>query len=492
MFNETRRNNWSYIIDLLINTISQLGLFILVSFLKISEGGVFVIPVIIVLSLIVAIIGWINKKFYLDGEGIVYTKGIIFKKKMEVPFNKINTVDIKRNLIDMALGVALVKIDSGAVKQEGEEIKIKLKGEEATELKKIILMLKRNNIKEDDIEDELEEKFSENEIVFERRITLMELVIYAITKGKLLWSIGGFFLAMQFAEDVDNIIQIGYLEKTLNFIGENITGIGEKTVPIIILTLLISFIIIYIFINIIFIIFEIVRLYNFTVKSDLTSIYISYGLFSRKEYSVPINKIHALRFKQGLLHQMLNVFNLECIVIGYGDEKDEQAIIYPIADEKFIKEVIVKLLPDFKSEVDLQKPPSRALSRFIIKRSIILGVILGLTFFIGIGKYIEVRFTLFVIILLINAVLGYINYRNTSLGVNGEIIRASEGSLLKSTTIIKQTSVQSVKVIDGPFHRRKGVYDFEIDIYTNKLSEAVMIRNMDKSLEKTLLDNLIM
>lgn len=494
MFDKARRDHWSVIFDSIIDALKNMGLVIIVSLFNIDEGGLFIIPFLIVIALIVALIRWVSKKFYLDGEGIVYTKGIIFKKRVEVPFNKINTIDITKNIIDEALKVATIKVDSGAVKEEGAEIKLKLTFDEATEIKKLILSLKKNvteNIDNEEYQSVSYDDIDDYKIIFERKITIKELVLYAVTKGKLLWAIGALFLAFQSAGEVDEAIQSSYIKNAVDFVGDNINGIAEKTYPMIAMMLIVGFIVIYVIINLLFIVYEIVRLYNFTVKSDGKNIYISYGLLSKKEYSLPINKIHALRFKQGLVQQWLKVFNLEAVTIGYGDEANENAIIYPIADEDFIKNIIGEILPSFKENIVINKPPKRALSRFIIKRTIIMAVFLSLTFLIYIGKYIEIRIVVSIAVLIINMILGFINYKNTSLGVSKNIIRGSEGSLLKTTTLIKQTSVQSINVIDGPFHRRKAVYDFEVDIYTNSLRDSIGIKGMDRSLEKELMDNLI-
>ena len=198
-----------------------------------------------------------------------------------------------------------------------------------------------------------------------------------------------------------------------------------------------------------------------------------------------------MRYKQGLIQQKLGIFNLEAVTIGYGDEENEKAILYPIANKKLLEDIINKNLPSFKAKLEINKPPSRALSRFIIKEIIQISVIIALTFLVNRNMYINLRLIISLLLILISIAIGYLNYRNTSVGVDEKILLCSSGALKKITTIIKQDSVQSVQVINGPFHRIKGILDIKIDIYTNKFSEIVIIKNMHKDIYNTISENLI-
>jgi len=119
---------------------------------------------------------------------------------------------------------------------------------------------------------------------------------------------------------------------------------------------------------------------------------------------------------------------------------------------------------------------------------LIILVILG---FIIKDMPIEFKIGVIVVISLINILLGYLNYKNTSLGITEKTIIATRGNLTRVTTLIKQSSIQSIQKVQNPFQRKAKVCDFKVGIYSNFFGETVKVKHMSESIEKDLLDNLI-
>ena len=133
------------------------------------------------------------------------------------------------------------------------------------------------------------------------------------------------------------------------------------------------------------------------------------------------------------------------------------------------------------------------LSRFIIKRSVILILFLIVPlYFIIPNTILTIKIFIFSILFLYNALLGYLNYKNTSLGVNKELIIASSGSIEKVTSVIKQEYLQSVEIKENPFQRKKYVCNYRLDIYSNKFGDMVIIQNMNRDLLNNIDENLIL
>ena len=240
-------------------------------------------------------------------------------------------------------------------------------------------------------------------------------------------------------------------------------------------------------------IFEMIRLYNFTLTNDKNDIKIKYGLLTVKEYSISRNKIYAIRYKQNLLQQLFKIFQIEVVTVGYGDEQNEQAILYPVANREFINSTLNLILPTFEFDGEINKPTKDVLSRFIIKRTIILIIFVIIPLFFVIPKsYLIIKLILFFILILLNIFLGFLNYKNTSLGISKELLVASSGGIEKVTTLIKQEYLQSVEIRENPFQRKKSVCDYKLDIYSNKIGDIVFIKNMKKILLNTIEENLIL
>lgn len=484
--NSYKRNHISYILEEILKSIKSIFIFLILAITNLDEGGVYVIIALIVLSILKAFLKWLTVKFLINNNELIYHTGVINKKRFEIPFDKINTIDISRNIVDRLFNISTLKIDTGAVKEVGEEIKIKVTEIIAYEIRDLINELSNNNINNN---VNLSREYNKNKV--SKTITTMEIIKYSLSKSKIFWAIGGVFFIGDIIQNLEETLSISITDSVIDNIDiEKVLSVGLFNA---FLNILFILIVLYIFISIIYIIFELIRLNNFTVTNDKNDIKIKYGLFTIKEYSIPKDKIYAIRYKQNLLQQFLKIFQIEVVTIGYGDEKNEQAILYPVGDLNFVNSILRPILPSFEFSGEINKPPKKVLSRFLVMRSIILiiFIIIPLCFFIP-NRFLLIKISLILLLILYNIFLGYLDYRNTSLGVNKDLLVASSGSNIKITTLIKQEHLQSIEVKENPFQRRKNVCDFKLDIYSNKIGDIVVVKNLNKVLLNTIDKNLIL
>jgi len=480
------RNHISFIVEEIIKFIKSLFIFIFLSLTKLDDGGIYGIIAIIVLAIVSSLLKWITTGFLIDNNELLYYTGLINKKKLEIPLDKINTIDINKNIIDRLFNICTFKIDTGAMQEVGQEIKIKIPEKYANEIRNSI-----NKVNNEKIDDTVEKSDIEKKSIISKTISFKEILIYSLSKSKVFWAFGGIFLMIDFIEKLEEMLDLSITNEIVNNIEvESLISVGLlKAIGL----GLLLFIIIYLFISIMFMIFEMVRLYNFTVAEYKNDIKIKYGLFTVKEYSIPRDKIYAVRLKQNLFQQLFKIFQIEVVTVGYGDEKNEQAILYPVADKKIINETLRYILPEFKICKDINKPPKEAISRFILKRNIVLIILLIIPLLIIIpNKFLLLKIFMSSSAIILNILFGYLNYRNTSLGVNNELLVASSGGIHKVTTLIKQEFLQSIEIEDNPFQRKKALCDFKLDIYSNKLGDIVKIKNMKKNLSVIIEGNLIL
>ncbi|MCF0147667.1 MAG: PH domain-containing protein [Clostridium sp.] len=483
--NKYKRAHVSYILEESFKSIKSLFVLLILVISSIDKGRIYVFIALILLVFLNSLLKWFTTKFYINNNLLLYNTGLINKRKLEIPLDKINTIDISRNIFDRIFDVSTLKIDTGAVKEVGQEIKLKINEKNAYEIRNLI-----NNLSEEKNNYIIESSRDNNEI-YSKTITFKEIVKYSFCKSKILWAIGGVFIINDFILNLEDTFNISIIKDIIDSIDmDKVFSVGLVKMILMIICL---FVIVYILISILYIIFESIRLYNFTLINDKNDIKIKYGLFTLKEYSIPIDKIYALRYKQNLLQQFFKIFQIEIVTIGYGDEKNEQAILYPVGDIDFINSILKEVLPSFHFTGDINKPNKNVLSRFIVKRYIVLIIFLIIPlFFIIPNELLLIKITLTTFSIVYNIFLGYLNYRNTSLGFNKDLILATSGSNMKVKTIIKQEHLQSVEVKENPFQRKKQVCNYKLDIYSNKLGDIVIVKNLDKDLLNNIEGNLIL
>ncbi len=484
MINNINRNHWIYIIKNLIDLIkNSIFIFIL---LAVNKRGIYYIGLFLAAIIVISILEWRKTIFYIDDDLLVYEKGVISKSKEEIPFSKINTIDVGQTLLDRMFNVLNMKIDTGSAVAAKSELKIMADKKCIEELKDIILSSKKVATGENS--ESIESNIVNSTV--KKVITNGEILKYALTKSKLGWAIGGFFLLNNVLDDIGKFLNISFSK----FISSNmnIDFIKAKSIAICI-AILVGFVVsIYILITILSIVFESIRLYNFTVMSDEEKISISYGILSKKEYSFNIDKIYGIRYKQSILQQILNIYTVEIITIGYGDEKDEKALLYPIADDNFKNKFIKKLLPNISFEGEVNRPPKSSLIRFVLKKfTIWLIILIPAYIFIRIAPQ-NIKLLIVILVLSYCLISGYLNYKNTSLGVSKKSLIASTGAFSKVTTIIGQDNLQSITKNQGIFQKMGKVCDYKIDLYSNKLGDILHVRHMREEIYTQLQKNLIL
>ena len=86
---------------------------------------------------------------------------------------------------------------------------------------------------------------------------------------------------------------------------------------------------------------------DFYINRDKNQLHLSYGLFTKVSYQIPIHRIHAIIIKQSLQARIAKKYMIEIINAGLGNEKNEKKLIALYVDEKIKDEILKQLLPEF-------------------------------------------------------------------------------------------------------------------------------------------------
>ena len=93
---------------------------------------------------------------------------------------------------------------------------------------------------------------------------------------------------------------------------------------------------------------DFVRYYDFRAKRRGDKIYIRYGFFKKVEYTVPVNKIQALKLRQSFVARLGKRYMAEIVNVGMGDDSEEKnSFLILYSTEAKLKEKLAVLLPSF-------------------------------------------------------------------------------------------------------------------------------------------------
>lgn len=416
-----------------------------------------------------AFLSWKNAFYYVENEVLFYQEGVLSKSKQGISIDKITTINENQELIERIFRLSTFKVDAGSATQ-GNEIKLTISKKEAEILKEELGKSKSSTALQAETLRE-----SNESIKTEYHISVKELVLYAITSNSLFAGLLFVLAVWQFIEDIPFVKK--FIEGPADsFMNRNFDStVRGLSVPDIITFVLILILAYMFFSFIISIIIAVVRYYDFTVSRQGDNIKITYGLLEKKSYNLSVDKITALYLNYGLVGQFCKMGELKIESIGYGDEKGEAAILYPILRDDKRVEILKALLPEYAFENAVCKPPKRALKSFIVSyTSVPFLIALILSFEVPYGAFSWIAVALF-------CVFGVLDYKKSRISRTSDQFVMMGGVLGKWIAVIKNPNIQAIITKQSYFQKRNGLIHLEYSYQSNHLGGKRGVKFLDKN-----------
>jgi putative membrane protein len=110
---------------------------------------------------------------------------------------------------------------------------------------------------------------------------------------------------------------------------------------------------------------------GFTVARDGDRLRIRRGLLSRREATIPVARVRAVRVVEGVLRRPFGLATLQMEVTGYAEEAAVARTLFPLLRTRSVLGVLERLLPELADEPGgLASPPGRAWRRYLLVPSL--------------------------------------------------------------------------------------------------------------------------
>lgn len=495
MMLETTRSHWSSVITKIVKGLLSNLIFIILLNRWLHDYIIIIAVLIITIDVIANVLSWKNSIFYIKDNILFIENGVFEKSKKEIPFDKISTVDTKANILNSLLDVSELNINTGAVDAiNSAEFKFVLKNNKIEDIKKLLSFENKNSEEYYNEDVILEENISYKE-KYTYKISNKDILKYTLTKSKIYFIIPICFIF----DKLDSTIGFDNIGKYIGKYSINIEDIGSKVYNYSILTIILitvlSLALVYAIATIVCLALDYIKYYEFTLCREDNNISIQYGLFNKNKFNFKLEQVNSLKLKQNLACQMFGLYNIEVGVIGYGksDDSKTKSILYPIANKKLKDEIAKNILKEFKFNKEVHRPYEKYIHIFFLKRYIITLLIILLAY--NLDNFTNFGFDIYNIMLAfalgIQTFLGYMSYKNNSIGIDDKNILLSNGSIRKKIIIIPKDKVQSIGYKQSIFHRKKSICNYSIDIYSQDFGDIIKVKNIEKELIFTLENKLV-
>jgi len=416
--------------------------------------------------LLLILLGWFLNRWYRTTmsvkDGIVtYRQKTLTRKTNTMSVEQVSNVNIEQNIFEMIFGTCKLRLDTDSLSTaETTDVEMILKKKKAEEVKKTILAMKKGV-------DIQEVEAGEDEDTYDISYSTGEMLLNGL-------------LSITVAQLVAAVIFLISFGATLNVIMNDVAkGDLEAVLPGLGL-LLMEFFTAY---SIIWAILKkILQDFRFRAMRKDNQIYVSCGLWKKKNYMVPVDKINAVKIEYPVIARIFRKGYLRVLNVGgEGEEVDGMKLLL-LGSYDDLRARMEILLPEYQLP-DL-KGKRRVPRQWMYIRSIfslLLGAVCG---FIGYvaqviafgsqnqiqGKHILICLGVGLAGTLFWLLRSYMSYRTYGIGYLERELLLVQGMFRKEVTLMPYERIQYICYQQGPLERVFGLQHGYVSLLASVVS----------------------
>ena len=459
-----------------------------------SKGFLILLGVIALLavSLTGQVIVWAKTYISIEENAIVIEKGSVNKKKNTIGIRNISNINLEQNLIEMLFGTCKVKLDTNSRSTaDSTDVKIVLKKPDALWFQQEVtrkmeeaagrIPMTGADFRVSDGVSEVSDKIDSvtvkssyaGETLTGAYSAGREPEDYDVRAGIADILQHGFFSISIFSVVIFLLVIVGTVMSVAEVIGRaglmaSLAGsaAGIVVAAFIILSTLWDTV------------KDFVRYYDFRAKRLDDKIYIKYGFFKKVEYTIPVDKIQALKIRQSLLARIGHRYMAEIVNVGMGDDKEEQhSFLVLYCTEEKLGERLSLLLPEFASCVEqrVDRLPASVWAAWTIPTVVYILVVVGSALMCNelVGSKYRLYIWIVSVILILFLLIGMIlKYRTAGVGADERYLKIAGGYFARQYLSVQYRNIQYAEFSQNFIARACGIKKGEIHLLASSANTA--------------------
>jgi putative membrane protein len=434
----------------------------------------FIIIAIAVFASVMTIIQFWFYHYWLEEDRLVVKEGILFKSLRQIPYGRIQNLNIEKNPLHKLFKVATLQVESASgVKPEAV---IRVISDEQVKFIQQTIKDKSAYHEIASTEEAASADISKADALY--HLNNKDLVTYGFISHKALVPIGivGSILSQN---DFYRDKFINFMQKFVGDLHVELWGWSEWLLyglAFSVMTLLV------IWLSSIALAF--LKLFKFTLNKEHKNLHAEMGLLTKMTANIPIKRIQLIKIKHSPLHRYFKKVSIKMETAGGVTEQSGITMnwIAPLVSRPAGQSIISRIQP----EVDWQSLQwsnfeTRAWKRVFKKLllAILIGIIPLVYFYQEIG--------LLLICLVPLAYLYSKAYiRKAGYAVNKQVIAYRRGVFFHTISIVKIAKIQNISYLQTPFDRRNKMARITVDTAgSNPVTQDINLHylNTDKVLK---------
>lgn len=403
--------------------------------------------------LVVAFFQYVFFKFKISGDHFILHRGIIVRKKMSIPIDRIQSVNFKQNLIHQLINITQVEIQTAGAKDAEVEIKA------ISRTKAEALKSRLQSISVFEGKSDLGEKstdYVEEKIIY--RLSVNELFKVSFSENHIrsfFWIIAIIF---SFGYQLEDIVKDwNFADKLVKFVVNNQSKITGSLLVLsvvflggLVISVIVSFVRVFL------------RHFDQKVLKKEDGIQVSEGLFTKREDVLKIKKVQYTITETNPIKQKLGIQTVRIKQAGSAKIKQKkQVALVGVRDEFLIKLKNLFFgknsnIEKEENENDIQyKPANYYLFRMFVITFLFLAALNG---FMYVNNFSLQNFILFNAMLIpISILLILLKFRKTYVRFEDKTLVVGEGKIGTVTKLMEYFKTQNIRYSQSFIQKRRGV-----------------------------------
>lgn len=431
-------------------------------FLGLTLSGTGIVPalagptlVAVALAGVVATAAWqvaYYRRFDYDltDEGLEIASGVVSRRHREIPLRRIQNVDISRNVVQRALGLAALDLETAGGGQT--EASLRFVGyDEAKRLQREIQQRKRRGEEraaegDEDAAAEEGERAEEQPI---ERPPETEQLLFELSAFEL-----GILSVLSF--DLRYLSLLAFGPAAFPFVP------GFTDLAIVSGLMLVAMLAVALWAIGAALTFT--RYYGFRLSRVGDELRYERGLLQRYDGSIPLEKVQTLTVRENALMRRFGYAALAVETAGYAPGQtpsggSEAAV--PLATRERVLDLAQEIEP-FEAPT-FSRPPKRARRRYVARYSLALAGIAGVLFGARAAFGWPDRWYAPLALVVLTPVAAHLSWANRGYGASERHVVTRNGFWRRTTKIVAYDRVQTVIQTQSPFQRRRGLATVVVD-----------------------------
>ena len=410
-------------------------------------------------SMLWAILSYFKFYFYLQNGELIIQKGILKRSNLNIPLDRIQSVNINQNIVHQILNVVQLEVDTAGTK--GSEFKFDALSKEKAEALRSILISKKketssSELSADDI-DQAELLGDDRKSILSLSFT--ELIKVGISQNHFR-SIG--FIMLVFFWVQSSVEDIGIeTDKYTDGLMDFVTSASFNAV----MTIIVMASIIAVLISLIQ---TILIYYNAHLWREGSRLKLSYGLFNKKEMSALYQKIQILQWSSNPLQKMMKIFDVRLKQASSSVVSAKSSLRIPGCTEDHIQYLKDSWLgDDALADLKIHGISIHYFYRRVMFRMIFCAVLFGAYFLRG-----EINGWLIFLIFLIPYFIytSWLSYKKSGFAINHSTLYITRGMLDDDYALLPLSKVQNVIISQAPYQVRKDLANVDVHTASGSIS----------------------